>query len=235
MYRTLDAAKVVQTLERLHARVAERFPDSGLSKVCLETKTLSAATAARVAALQRPRPLLRAAAWALAGVGAAAFFAAWMALHPEQLEFTAQTFIPVLEPAVNLLVLFGGAIWFLLTLEERLKRRDALAALHELRALAHVVDMHQLTKDPTIILSNHPRTAASPARAMSEFELTRYLEYCAELLALIGKCAALYGEKMRDPVIIEGVNDLENLCTSLGRKIWQKIMIIGQLDEKRAM
>ena len=27
-------------------------------------------------------------------------------------------------------------------------RKRALAAIHELRAMAHIVDMHQLTKDP---------------------------------------------------------------------------------------
>jgi hypothetical protein len=233
-YRTLDAAKVAATLDTLRARVTERFPDSGLSRVCAEALAVAAATAARVQALQAPRLALRAAIWGLIGAGVLAQAALIIALHPERLAFELETFVPVLEPAVNLFILFGGGAWFLITLEERLKRADALAALHELRALAHVVDMHQLTKDPTILLSGHPRTAASPQRAMTEFELTRYLEYCAELLALIGKLAALYAERMRDPVVIEAVNDLETLCASLGRKIWQKIMIIGQLDERRA-
>jgi hypothetical protein len=52
------------------------------------------------------------------------------------------------------------------------------------------------------------------------------------MLALIGKLAALYGERMRDAVVIEAVNDLENLTTGLGRKIWQKITIIGALSDR---
>jgi hypothetical protein len=60
--------------------------------------------------------------------------------------------IQTLEAVVNLLILFGGAVWFLITLEERVKRRRTLEALHQLRSLAHVIDMHQLTKDPTTLL-----------------------------------------------------------------------------------
>jgi hypothetical protein len=68
---------------------------------------------------------------------------------------------------------------------------------------------------------------------MSEFELSRYLDYCSEMLALIAKLAALYAARTQDETIIEAVNDLEDLTSNLGRKIWQKIMIISQLDERR--
>ena len=92
--------------------------------------------------------------------------------------------------------------------------------------------MHQLTKDPTLVLG--PRTSSSPAREMSRFELARYLDYCAEMLALTAKLAALYAGESDDPVVIAAVNDIETLTSDLGRKIWQKIMILGQLDEARA-
>ena len=41
--------------------------------------------------------------------------------------------------------------------------KEALKALHELRSLIHVIDMHQLTKDPERLLSEHSRTDSSPA------------------------------------------------------------------------
>jgi hypothetical protein len=97
--------------------------------------------------------------------------------------------------------------------------------------MAHVIDMHQLTKDPTVVLQAHKPTAASPTRSMTQFELTRYLDYCAEMLALIGKLAALYAEHLRDAVVIDAVNDIENLTTNLGRKIWQKITILSALED----
>ena len=138
-----------------------------------------------------------------------------------------------LDSAVNLLLLAFAAIWFVLTLETRWKRRAVLLRLYELRSFAHVVDMHQLTKDPTVVLSKQ-RTSSSPTREMTRFQLTRYLEYCAEMLALIGKLAALYSEYTRDPEIVGAVNDVENLSTDLGRKIWQKITILSDLDESQA-
>ena len=66
---------------------------------------------------------------------------------------------------------------------------------------------------------------------MTKFELTRYLDYCAEMLALIGKLCALYAERVRDPVVIDAVTEIENLTTGLARKIWQKISVIGEIEE----
>ncbi len=234
MYRTLDADRIVDTLRKLQARIAARFPSASLAGVCAEAIVAGEATAQRAAEVQRPHPWLRAGVAALIVAGVIAQIWAARLLHVESASLDAISLVTGLEAAVNLLLLFGGGVWFLLTLEERLKRQRVLAALHELRSLAHVIDMHQLTKDPTIVLNRAGRTQASPERSMSEFELARYLDYCAEMLALLGKLAALYGERLRDPVVIEAVTDLENLTANLGRKIWQKIMIISQLDERRA-
>ncbi len=136
-----------------------------------------------------------------------------------------------LESSVNLIILMTAGLWFLLTLEERWKRARTQTALHELRSFAHVVDMHQLTKDPTSLLGGGPKTPSSPERTMSRFQLTRYLEYCAEMLALTGKLAALYAGESHDHVVIAAAGDVEALCTDLGRKIWQKITILGELAE----
>jgi hypothetical protein len=228
----LEPAKVLQTLETLYKRVAERFPDSGLAGVASQLVDVGARTGARAQALQRPKVGLRILIAMLLTLGAAGQAWLFWAAHPEPMATDAVGLVQGLESAVNLVLLVGAGVWFLVNLEERMKRRAVLASLHELRSLAHVVDMHQLTKDPTILLGAfHRRTSHSPARAMSEFELTRYLEYCAEMLALIGKLAAIYAEDMRDPVVIDAVNDIEDLSTNLGRKIWQKITIIKQLDE----
>ncbi|MBL8544729.1 MAG: hypothetical protein JNJ63_13055 [Hyphomonadaceae bacterium] len=231
-YQHLRADRVLATLEKLHARILARFPDGGLSQVCAALIETARHSAADAAALAKPHYAWRAGLLALVAAGVAAQIAAFRFLRLDIGAVTAPELLQGLEAAVNLLILFGGAIWFLLNLEERIKRRRALDALHRLRSLAHVIDMHQLTKDPTMLLAG-ASTPASPQRTMTEFELTRYLDYCSEMLALIGKLAALYAEGMRDAVVIEAVNDLENLTTGLGRKIWQKITIIGALAEKR--
>ena len=88
--------------------------------------------------------------------------------------------------------------------------------------------MHQLTKDPTTMPEGINETASSERHSMSAFELMRYLDYCSEMLALTGKLAALYMQNVRDPLIIQTVNEIEDLTGNLSRKIWQKIMILNQ-------
>ena len=229
--RKLDASKVVATLDQLTARVSERFPRSGLAQVSLDLSETARTTARRARRLSRPYLGLRTLV-GLVVIGAVALIAALMARLDWALSLGRADTLGLaqgLESAVNLALLSAAAVWFLLSLEARWKRGRVQTALHELRSFAHVIDMHQLTKDPTLVLG--PSTAASPRREMSRFELARYLDYCAEMLALTAKLAALYAGETDDPVIVAAVNDIETLASDLGRKIWQKIMILGQLDE----
>lgn len=228
----LDGGRIVATLEQLLARIRDRFPDSGLSRVCADLTDIARRTEASAADLGRPYVALRGAVAMV--VVAVAALGGWVfhRIHIEELAGAGVLSITqALESAVNLLLLAAAGAWFLLSLETRLKRRQAHAALSELRALAHVIDMHQLTKDPTVIVGGQQPTQSSPAREMSEFELARYLDYCAEMLALIAKLAALYQRAHSDPEIGAAVNEVEGLTSDLGRKIWQKITIIGQLAD----
>ncbi|HWA91019.1 MAG TPA: hypothetical protein VG889_13350 [Rhizomicrobium sp.] len=226
---------IVNTVERLSARIAERFPSSGLATVCADLAQTAQATAERVERLGRPNIALRLLALGVVVAGLAAQIYVAELIDWEDVLRRAD---PVgitqgLDSIVNLLILAFGAIWFVLTLEQRLKRRQVQARLHELRAFAHVVDMHQLTKDPTVVLSASEPTTSSPARRMSKFELSRYLDYCSEMLALIAKLAALYAGRIRDREVTAGVVEIEELTSDLGRKIWQKIMILSELDERQ--
>jgi hypothetical protein len=135
-------------------------------------------------------------------------------------------FVQVLESGINDVVLVGAGVFFLLTLETRIKRRRALTAIRELRAIAHIIDMHQLTKDPEWIVTPAEASTLLPERQMSRFELSRYLDYCSEMLSITGKIAALYIQDFDDDVALAAVNEVENLTTGLSRKIWQKLMIV---------
>ena len=136
-----------------------------------------------------------------------------------------------IEALINIVVLMGAAIFFMSTIESRWKRHQAIERLHELRTIVHVIDMHQLTKDPSMRRGRAAPTASSPRRGMSEFELTRYLDYCSEMLSMTGKVAALYAQYFPDEVVTGTVHDLETLSTNLSRKIWQKIMILHSIVE----
>ena len=98
--------------------------------------------------------------------------------------------------------------------------------LHRLRSIAHVVDMHQLTKDPETAIRPVEATPSSPQRSIPRARLGRYLDYCSELLSLTSKLAALHSQHLQDHVVLDAVNDIESLTLNLSRKIWQKIMIL---------
>lgn len=231
-YRSLNAGEIVKTAAKLTARIEERFPASGLAGAAAQLLDTAQDTAGRARALSRPYYGLR--TLVVVGIGASLAALALILKEVDWPGLLARTnelaLTALLESVVNLTVLTAAGLWFLLTLEERWKRSRVQNALHELRSFAHVVDMHQLTKDPTVLLGG-VRTPSSPERRMSRFELTRYLEYCAEMLALTGKLSALYAGESHDHVVVAAASDVENLCTDLGRKIWQKITILGELEE----
>jgi len=100
--------------------------------------------------------------------------------------------------------------------------------VNELRALAHVIDMHQLTKDPEMVFRRHQATEVSPTHNMTALELNRYLDYCSEMLSIVSKIGALYVQSFPDSQALTAVDDIESLTNGLSRKIWQKIMILDR-------
>ncbi len=227
MYRSLDSDKILATIQTLNRRIGERFPGSGLDRVCLELLTIAGESQKRSAWIAKPQKSLRVITGVLVTIliGGLLFVLA-SAAWPRN-GFDLVVLVQVSEAGLNVFLLLSAAILFLVTAETRIKRRRALKAIHELRALAHVIDMHQLTKDPERLRARMAETLSSPKHNMSPAELGRYLDYCSEMLSLIGKLAALYVQKFDDPVALAAVNEVEDLTTGLSRKIWQKIMIIN--------
>jgi len=109
-----------------------------------------------------------------------------------------------------------------------------IAAVHELRSLAHIIDMHQLTKSPDHYLKESHRTKYSIEVRYDLYQVRRYLDYCSELLAMVSKVAMLYLEDQSDPVVLDAVDQIENLTTSLSRKIWQKVSVMNDIDTHRS-
>jgi len=150
---TLQPNRIVATIELLNQRIEERFPDSGLKEVCTNVLALAKNMESRTDWIGRPVVWLRLVTWLVVVVIIALTVGpfTWAVLShstesimPSNLPETIQ----LMEAAMNDVLLIGAAIFFLLTVETRYKRQRALAALHEIRSLAHVIDMHQLTKDP---------------------------------------------------------------------------------------
>ena len=70
----------------------------------------------------------------------------------------------------------------------------------------------------------------APAREMRPFELTRYLDYCCEILSLVSKVAAVYVQHFDDAVTVSAASNVETLTVGLSRKIWQKIILLDRLE-----
>ncbi len=227
MSTALEPRFIIETAERLHKRIVERFPGSGLLKVA-EAVTKAAREAdhksTKIAKAHLP---LRSVVWALVAALLAGVASVFLRVSSAPGFSSLADLLQGVDAAANIVLLLGAGILSLSRFEDGIRRRKGLALVHELKSLAHVVDMHQLTKDPETVTGETSRTESSPKRAMTPFELGRYLDYSSELLSLIGKIAAIYGRRLQDPVVLEAVDGAENLASGLSRKIWQKIAILN--------
>jgi hypothetical protein len=227
IYRSLDPQRVIETISALQQRITERFPGAGLGGVCAELNAIAQHNSQRAEAIGRRNILLRAFVFLVlaGGVWLLVRIAMLISISTSTTADNVYSVLQGIEAAMNIIVLMGAALFFLITIEDRLKRRRALTALHELRSIVHVIDMHQLTKDPSMGVNVGSDTPSSPRRTLTRFEVARYLDYCSEMLSLTSKVAVLYAQAFPDPVVTEAVSDIERITAGLSQKIWQKIMI----------
>jgi hypothetical protein len=229
---SLDPERIVETIAMLERRINERFPKSSLNRLSHKLLGIAEQTKGHLDEIERPVLWLRAGSWLIAGLlilGAVAAIWAVVAAVPEGFG-SALDAVQILEAGIQDVVFVAFGLVFLITAENRLRRREALAYIRELRAIAHIVDMHQLTKDPDRLLNPVNDTSSSPERTLSRVQLGRYLDYCSEMLSLTSKLAALYAERFNDAVILQAVDEVEALTTGLSSKIWQKIMMLDDSD-----
>ncbi|TIS76182.1 MAG: hypothetical protein E5W94_18640 [Mesorhizobium sp.] len=227
---------IIETAERLEKRVAERFPDAGLRGVAIELVSLSRDLAKAAKALEAPIWWLRGVVVAAIAAGALMFLFVGTILPLGRISGTddAVQSVQGIESLINMIILAVLGFLALMRTEERIKRKQVFRKLHGLRSLIHVIDMHQLTKDPAALSTDFKPTSHSPARITDRADLARYLDYCSEMLSITGKIAALFAQSVNDNVVVDGVNDIESLSSNLSRKIWQKITLIdGPLRSAR--
>ncbi len=227
-YSELKPELILSTLAKLQHRIDERCPGSGLGQVTLELLHVAHAIVPLLKKMQRPLWGIR--ALTFLAIGLLLGLTTWLCVLTVRYIPSGESGLVDLlqgsESAINEVIFLSIAIFFLATLESRLKRKTALKSLHRLRSIAHVVDMHQLTKDPAYLLHGTKPTKASPERKLTPRELARYFDYCTELLALNSKLAALHVQYFQDSEVLKTVNEVEMLGHELSDKIWQKIMAL---------
>lgn len=234
-YRRLDPAQIILTAERLEQRIAERFPDRGLKRVAEDLVALAREVAAKSEQLKQPLWAWRilTALVIAAGVAALLYVGSMLSFNRIATD-EAFGFVQGIEASLNTILIAGVGVLALTGMEKRRKRAAVSTHLYALRSLIHVIDMHQLTKDPAALSEEFRKTASSPDRMTDRGELTRYLDYCSEMLSITGKLAALFAQSLDDEVVARTVNDIEELGSNLSRKIWQKITMIEGKPAGRA-
>ena len=199
--------------------ISSEFPDTGLSRVSVEIASLTEEAVRTAERIRRPNVFLRAGIVIVllaivAGIGYHIYHA------------SLQDIIDFTKGFGFLGVYLIGALIFLVTLEFKVKRRKALRAVQELRAMAHIIDMHQLAKDSEIEkFRNDPNKFKDKIR--------EYLLACTALLSLLSKIGELYVEHFPDQVATSAVNDFESVCNGLSSKIWQKIIAASLFSEDK--
>lgn len=216
-------------MKELHRGVLRHFPESGLSAVASEIVDVACGLEQRSRWIQ---PGLSFALRGCVGLVVAAIVGALIWFAPMVLGLggprSLAEFMEATESGFQLVLLLGAAIFFLVSLERRIVRRNALTAIDEVRSLVHVVDMHQLRKGP-----EHLRTAvADGVNAESTpdaTELIRYLDYCSELLSMLSKMCAYCVQSLHDRDFVGAVQEVQVVSIGLSQKIWQKISILDAM------
>lgn len=234
-YQRLDEQAVKATVDRLQSRIQAKFPDRNLGKVAGEVSS------AIDELLIRPRSRWYGAVLVLSRVLIGVVLLATIyALVLLLVQAGADHDVPaawewasIIEATINDIVFAGVAIFFLWHVPHRLQRAHFLRSLHKLRSLAHVIDMHQLTKDPDRLSKGFRRTSQTLDVGINDVhQLWAYLDYCSELLSLVGKAAALFADRTDDNTVLATIEGIENLTTGMSRKIWQKISLIRDIPER---
>lgn len=225
----LAADHVRSTVDQLERRIHARFGERGLTKAARDLGNLVELVRNEAGqSRQRLRRMTVTARFASIVIVAATVIAMVFGLRTAVLDGLAHTsdWVPLVESVINDLVFAAIAVVFLWAFPERLERRSLLRVLHRLRSLAHVIDMHQLSKDPEQASPTYTPTAQSVRHGLDADQLHHYLNYCSEMLSLTAKTAALCAEHSTDSVVLETVSTIETLTTELSNKIWQKISLL---------
>ena len=226
-FRIINPEKLVLTVDKLADRVEEDFPSSGLSAVANEVAAVAEGTVKRVEEIRRPRIYLR----VMVGILVATALAGPL-LFSVLVSFSEEVtnlgdFLEATDAGLHMLLILAGAIIFLVGLENRLRRNEALDALADFRSLSHLLDLHQINKDPG--LDRKPAPDPDHRTVQSDEALADYLDYSGDLLSIIGKLAAYYAQHLRDRVVLDAVNEIENLTSSLSSKLWLKILVLREM------
>src|SRR5947208_2229416 len=128
----LDPARIIETAENLVQRIGQRLPGSSLSCLAVELAGIARATDQRAQEARRPILAIRFASVTATGLSLLGLWYLVDRIHTRWEFGTITELFEATDAGFNLLVILAGALWFLITLEARLKRKRALGSIEEL-------------------------------------------------------------------------------------------------------
>jgi hypothetical protein len=226
----LQADKLIETAKKIRERIGERFPNSSLWRMAGAVVDATKDALAKAEAIRRPNWWLRAALIPLLIMAVSSTIIAYAQHASDDRAPALLTVFHFLDASKGGLAILTGALIFLVSLETRIKRQRVIGAIHQLRGLAHVIDMHGVTKSAGR-LGHATQPIDVSGRRVNADDLDQYLQFCTELLAVVSKVGQLYVQDFSDAAALSAVDQFESLATGLSSKIWQKLRT---LDSARA-
>ena len=171
---SLEHARLVKLLQEQMAHIEKRFGDRGLYDVSKKVYDSFERAPKITREILKPNYWIR-----IVVVFLAVLMLLTIVMGFSQLNFglgDGWSVLEGIEAGISTLVYSGIAIIFLVSLEIRQRRQRTLKALQELRALAHVLDMHQMNKDPEQLVFTAELSDEGAESVMSPFLLERYLD-----------------------------------------------------------
>jgi hypothetical protein len=210
--RRLDSHDIIETAKNLADDIDGTLPGSQLALLARELAVLATVTEDR--GRQAHRPLFAIRTLSALAIGLV-LLALWYLASHIHARWELNTFNDVLNTVnagFNLLVLLAGALWFCATLEGRIKRKEALRLIEELREFAHVVDVTQLHHTPELYRSCQ-KTESGHA-AINE----TYLFRSTQMLGVISNLAHLCSRGATGDSILRAASEVQMLTLAISAK-----------------
>jgi hypothetical protein len=223
--RRLDADKIVETANNLADDINQRLPGTQLAILARELAAFALATEERGRKARRPFLAIRALSGVAIGLVLLALWFLGRHIHAKWEFSTINNVFDAINTGFNLLLLLAGALWFLLTLEARLKRKEALKFIEELREFAHVIDATQLYYTRELYGS---RTHAESSKSAID---EKYLLYCTQMLGVISNLAPLYTRGATGDSILRAASEVQMLALAIITKHLAKAEAAGRMSK----
>jgi hypothetical protein len=222
----LDAGKIIETAKNLADEINVRLPGTNLAVLAEELAGLAVATEERGRKARRPFLAIRALSALATSLVLLGLWYLARHIHARWEFGTMNNVFDALNTGFNLLVLLAGALWFCVTLEARIKRKEALAFIEELREFAHVIDVTQLYYTPDLYRARHGARPSNPAIDET------YLLHCTQMLGVISNLAPLYARGATGDSILRAASEVQMLAMAIITKHLAKAEAVRGMNQE---